>query len=566
MGTAAAQTKAPRLGLVIVAMTIGNAIILVSQTAVPLALPSIMHELGVGSAAVQWVLTASLLPLAGLMVLGGRLGDMFGLRRMFLLGAIVFAAASALAGIAPSFEVLVAARAVQGVGGALLLPTSVAIVSSAASAKDAGRALGTLGGAAAVAGALGPIIGGALTGLVGWRGVMLINLPLAALAIAVTLVVVPRDGRAQRAKVDMVGAVLLCVLLVGVVFGIGQSQTWGWSSPGVWGPLVLGIAAGVVFTVVERRIENPLLDLGLLRRHRNYAGATISQGLGGMIEMGLGIIFPLMLILNLGMDPTLAGLALLPTTLPMVVVAPLVGRWYDRVGGRVPLVVGFAILALSGLSLLLASWTQTFPALIPGLLLYGIGLAIVLTANDPVSLDSVPAPQHGQVSGVSATAEQFGGALGIAVFYLAMHATYIHQLNASIDASSLADLTPAQGKALRDGLEAAEQTGLNPQHFDPAVREYLVYAFDASALGYAVAFGCTALVAILGAIASWILVRKPAVPRVDLSGPGTVFAASAVLGSGTAAAAQRAVVEGTRGTADESGGSEPGTDPPPTAR
>ena len=202
-----AQGNPPKIGLVILAMTIGNAIILISQTAVPLALPSIMQDLRVGSQTVQWVLTASLLPLAGLMVLGGRLGDIFGLRRTFIIGAAVFAGASAAAGLAPTFELLVLCRAIQGVGGALLLPNSVAIVSSASRGQNPGRALGLLGGAAAVAGALGPVLGGALSGTLGWRAVMLINLPLALLSIFVTLAVVPAGrGTTDGKKVDLAGA------------------------------------------------------------------------------------------------------------------------------------------------------------------------------------------------------------------------------------------------------------------------------------------------------------------------------------------------------------------------
>lgn len=513
MGMATSRTARSSLSLVIVAMTIGNAVILISQTAVPLALPSIMSEFGVGSQAVQWALTASLLPLAGLMVLGGRMGDLFGLRRSFLVGSAVFAAASLAAGLAPSFEVLVLARVLQGVGGALLLPNSVAIVSFAASAQSAGRALGALGGAAAVAGAFGPIIGGGLTGVLGWRSVMFINLPLALLSVMVAVRVVPPDpGSGPRPKVDLIGSLLLCLALVGVIFGLTQSQVWGWTSPGVIGPLGLAGAAGAAFVVVERRISHPLLDFRLLARHRNYAGATISQGLGGMVEMGLGVIFPLVLILNLGMEPTLAGLALLPTTLPMVVVAPLAGRWYDRVGGRVPLVVGFALLAGSGVALLAAASDRSLLALIPGLLLYGTGLALVLTVNDPVSLDSVPQNNHGQASGVAATAEQFGGALGIAVLYLLFHAAYVTRLHELVDASPLADLTDPQYAQLRADLLAAENTGLDPSHFDPDLQQYLGITFEASAFGYSAAFIGVIVIGLVGILTSVLLVRK-ATPR-----------------------------------------------------
>jgi EmrB/QacA subfamily drug resistance transporter len=526
--------RATRLPLVIVAMTIGNGIILVSQTAVPLAIPSVMAELDVGSNTAQWVLTASLLPLAGLMVLGGRLGDLFGLRRIFLAGCATFAAASLLAGIAPTFEILVAARAVQGAGGALLLPTSVAIVSSVARRASAGRALGLLGGSAAVAGALGPIIGGSLTGAFGWRGVMLVNLPLAALSVLVTLIVVPRDSPpTSRSRIDFLGALLLCVSLIGIVFGVTQSQTWGWSSPAVFVPLLAAVAAGVLFVVVENRVAVPLLDFRLLAHHRNYAGATISQGLGGMIEMGLGIILPLLLILNLGMNPSLAGLALLPTTLPMVIVAPLAGRWYDKVGGRVPLVAGFGVLGASGVAMMLAAGLGNFPLLIPGLALYGIGLAIVLTVNDPVSLDSVPQRDHGQASGVSATAEQFGGALGIALFFLVFHSFYVQRLHSLIDGSSLPDLTDEQYVRLRDDIQAAEQTGLVPDQFPAEFQSYLPLAFDASALGYTTAFAGVVLIAVLGIAASAFLVRR-ASPDVetDMTSAEKVFAAGAAVGSG----------------------------------
>jgi EmrB/QacA subfamily drug resistance transporter len=503
------NTGTSRLGLVIVAMTIGNAIILVSQTAVPLALPSIMAELGVGSDTAQWVLTASLLPLAGFMVLAGRLADLIGLRRMFVLGSIVFAAASLASGLAPSFELLIAFRVVQGLGGALILPTSVAIVSAAARGSSAGRALGTVGGAAAVAGACGPIIGGVLTSAFGWRAVMLVNIPLAILAVLIALAVVARDAPiTERPRVDLIGAALLCITLVGVVFGVTQSQSWGWASPGVIGPLAAAVIAATAFVIVERRTAHPLVDFALFRKYQNYAGATISQGIGGVVEMGLGILFPLLLILNLGLDPAVAGLALLPTTLPMVLVAPLAGRWYDKVGGRIPLVTGFIILAAAAAALYIGASFVSLPALIPGLLLYGIGLALVLTINDPVSLDQIPKSDQGQASGVSATAEQFGGALGIAGLYAVYHTTYLTQLDRIVAASPLADLTSDQAAELKNGLIAAEQTGLNPGTFPADVQQYLIFALDASTWGFAIAFLVAGVAALAGAGLSWALIRR----------------------------------------------------------
>ena len=193
-----------RMTLVLAAMTAANAMILVDQTAVPLALPDIMKTFGVGSQEVQWVLNGSLLPLAGLLVFGGRLGDLVGRRRVFVAGAVVFVTASAIGGLAPDFYVLLAARVAQGVGGALMLPTTVAIVNSTFPPDARGRALGTMGGAAAVFGALGPTIGGSLTSVFSWRAVLLINVPLALVAVLLALRYVPADEDAaeERERID----------------------------------------------------------------------------------------------------------------------------------------------------------------------------------------------------------------------------------------------------------------------------------------------------------------------------------------------------------------------------
>ena len=172
---------------VLIAMTTANAMILIDQSAVPLALPSIEKQFGVGTQVAQWVLSASLLALSGLLVLGGRLGDLYGRRRIFVIGAVGFIAASTVAGLAPTFSVLLVARVVQGVGGALMLPGTIAIVNDAFPADERGKALGTMGGAAAIAGALGPTIGGALTSALSWRFVFLVNIPLSVICIATTL-------------------------------------------------------------------------------------------------------------------------------------------------------------------------------------------------------------------------------------------------------------------------------------------------------------------------------------------------------------------------------------------
>lgn len=497
--------------LILVAMTLANAMVLIDQTAVPLALPDVAQNLHVSSTLVQWVLNASLLPLAGLTILGGRLGDLLGRRRIFLIGSVLFAGASALGGFAPTFGILLVARILQGAGGALMLPTTVAIVSSAFSRAEAGRALGTMGGIAAVAGALGPTIGGVLTASLTWRAVLLINVPLLVVTLVCTWKAVPADTpRTGRAHIDFSGAAFAGIGLVALVFGLGQTTVWGWGSPAVIASLVLCVVAFALLVLRERRARDPLMDFTLLRRHRNYLGATISQGVAGMAEMGLGLIFPLLLILNLQMDPAVAGLALIPTTLPMVVVAPLVGRWYDRSGGRPPMVVGFGCLAVAGVLLAFGAQMHNYWWVLPGLVVYGVGLAVVLTVNDPVAIDTVPEADDGQASGVSATAEQGGGAIGIALLSSIFHATYLSRLYAEIEAQGLPPLNDQTSVQLRDALTSAEQVGLRIDTFDPRVAEYVYVARSASDFGYSVTFLLTTVLALVGLAASAWLVRKPA--------------------------------------------------------
>lgn len=514
-----------RRTVVLLSMTVANAMVLVDQTAVPLSIANIMGDFGIGSQLAQWVLTASLLPLAGLLVLGGRLGDMLGRRRIFVLGSILFAGASALGGLAPIFPILLACRVAQGVGGALMLPNTVAIVSATFSAGERGRALGTMGGIAAIAGALGPTIGGVLTGAFSWRAVLLVNVPLAVFAVLAARRAVPPDPTTSDAsRIDLTGSALLTIAIVGLVFGLTQSQVWGWTSPAVIVSLVASVAAAGAFIVAERRVPDPLMSFRLLKQHPNYLGATLSQLIAGMGEMGLALLFPLLLILNLKMPPGLAGLALIPTTVPMVLIAPVAGRWYDRAGGRPPLMLGFGLLAISGIVLALGIDHNSYLPILPGLLLYGVALALILTVNDPVSLDTVPPRDQGQASGVSATAEQFGGALGIACLYLAFHASYLHRLVTSISSSALPSLTAGQAAQFKNALFAAEETGLNPKSFDPRLRAYLPLARSASDHGYIVAILVVSILAAIGLLLMAWLVRKPT--RTAESVQGTEMLAS----------------------------------------
>lgn len=503
------------------AMTLANAMILVDQTAVPLALPSVMLDFDVPPFRAQWVLTANVVPLAGFLVLGGRLGDLWGRRRVFAIGTGVFVAASVAAGSAPTseswgFDLLVLARATQGAGAALMLPATIAIVSAVFPRERRGRALGTMGGVAAVFAALGPTIGGGLAQL-DWRLVFFVNVPLALLTLAITVRTVPplrAAGDVDR-RLDWLGAGLLAIALGAFVVALTQAQTWGLLSPDTFAVLGVSVAALGTFVVVERVVPAPLVKWQLFR-HRNYLAANISQVLGGYAELGFGVIFPLLLVLNLRMSPVLAGFALLPATIPMILAAPAGGRWYDRVGGRVPLTTGFLVLAVSGLWLGVVVGFESYWWIVPGLLIQGTGLSLILTVNDPTAIDPVPERDHGQAAGVCDTAEQVGGALGLATLATLYHTSFLSRYQHT---EAFTQATKALREKFYVQIQAAEATGLDVAQFEPAERALVEAAREASLFGYRVSFLAVAVIAGLGALVMWALVRGVGTRAEVIGGP-----------------------------------------------
>lgn len=496
--------------ITLIAMTVSSAMILVDQTSVPLAIPHAMDDLDGNPSVSQWILTANMLPLAALMVLGGRLGDIFGLRRIFLVGAVVFAAASAMAGFAQDVPWMIAARAVQGAGAALMMPTAVAIVSATFPREEKGKALGLLAGFAAFAAALGPVIGGGLASL-DWRLVFLVNTPLAIVTLLLTLSATAplKLNEGGPEKLDLPGVTVFSVGIVGFVYGLSQAAEQGWGDVTVLGPLAIAILAFVAFYFVEMRADSPMIEFRLFR-HLNFLASNISQFLAGMVELGTAYLLPYFLLMMIGLSPIQAGIALIPATVPIMLAGPLAGRMFDRVGGRIPLVAGFLILGASGIAFALAVSEREYVYLLPGLVLQGIGLGMVLTVNDPTGLDSVPAKDQGQAAGVINTSEQLGGAVGIALLSALLVNTSIHRTNESLAEKGIHP-TPEQTSQWQDFILTIEQKGLGHINISDqpfAIKYALTDVLNAHVAGYELVFYTTAAIALLGALTSLFLVRK----------------------------------------------------------
>jgi EmrB/QacA subfamily drug resistance transporter len=492
--------------LTLVAMTLASSMILVDQTAVPLATPDVVEDFSAPLDVAQWLLTANILPLAALMVFGGRLGDLLGLRRVFLAGALIFLCSTALAGAAQDITWMISARATQGIGAALMMPTSMAIVSAVFPAERRGSALGILAGASAFFAALGPVLGGLLTSI-DWRLVFLVNVPLAAAAIGLALrVTPPLAPSGERRRVDYGGAASFGLGIAALVFGLSQGEPQGWGSPATVLPIAIGLAALALFVWIETRVAESLLEFRLFR-HLNFLAANISQVLAGMVELGLGFLLPFYLLLVIGVDPTVAGIALIPGTIPIVLAGPLAGRAFDRFGGRVPLAAGFGVLALSGIALAIGAGDATVGALIPGLVLQGIGLGIVLTVNDPTGLTAVPPEDSGQAAGMINTAEQLGGALGIATLTAVELGYYYNVLH---DKLAVHGITPTRSQVgrVRDFILEAEQRGFSHVPESQLVRAVRADLITGHIDAFQVTFYSTAGIALLGALACFLLVRR----------------------------------------------------------
>jgi EmrB/QacA subfamily drug resistance transporter len=330
---------------VLATMTGSLSMVLIDETVVSVALPTIQRDLDTSQTGLQWVVNAYLLALAAFVAVGGRLAEMFGPGRVFRIGAVVFLAASAACGFAPTEAALIAARAVQGVGAALMIPPSGAIVVNAFGVSERGRAMGIYAGVSMIFLALGPLLGGVLTEGWTWRAVFWINLPVGLAMLALAHVSLPRDER-EDARLDWGGALTLVPALVMTVLALMQAQTWGWESPATLGLLAAGAVLLVAFVLVERRARAPLIALGLFTS-RNFSVDNSVLALVQFALTGLTVFGAIYVQDLLGFGPIAAGLSLLPLTVPLLLLAPRAGRVYDRIGPRLLVGAGAGLLAIS---------------------------------------------------------------------------------------------------------------------------------------------------------------------------------------------------------------------------
>ena len=403
---------------VLAVAVLGEAMVLLEATVVNVALPAIGRDLGAGVAGLQWTLNGYVLTLAALVLPAGALSDLYGRRRVFTLGVGVFVAASALCAAAPTIQLLVAARFVQGAGGALLTPGSLAIIDAVFRPDDRTRAIGAWAGLTAVAAAVGPPVGGYLTGALSWRAVFLINLPLGAFVIVTAVARVPESRDPTRARgLDLRGAALATLAIAGLCFALIQASG-GVTLAVITAAAVSLIAAGA-FAAVERRSGHPMLPLELFRS-RQFASANLLALVAYAALGGVIFLFVAFLQISLGYTALQAGAATLPLTILLLILSGPSGSIAQRIGPRIPLTAG-AVLAGAGLLLVarIRPGDSYLSAVLPSLAVFGAGLATLITPITATVLASVDASHSGIASAVNNALSRLGQMIAVAALPLA---------------------------------------------------------------------------------------------------------------------------------------------------
>lgn len=462
----AEHTPVAKPGLVLALVMVGTFLAPLDGSIVNIALPDIAAEFGAPLTAVAWVASGYLLTNAALVLTMGRLGDIWGLRRVYATGFILFGAGSLACALSPSLTLLIAARVAQAVGASMMFAAGPAIITNTFPPGKRGRALGAIGMAVSAGLMLGPSLGGVLIGAFGWPAIFLVNVPLALLVAAGSLVVLPPDEPEHGATFDIGGAALAAVALLSLMLALSWGRAFGWSSPRVLGLLALSLIAGAAFVALERRLEQPMLDLSLLENWAFSAG-SLAAVLTYASTASLTFLLPFYLLKAHGIAPETAGLLLAVPSAVMAFGAPLAGRLSDSLGSRGIASVGLCVVAAGFLAFSSLDPDSSLWLIVLFSAAMGAGAAMFGAPNTSAVLSETPRSRRGIGSAVIADARNIGMALGIAVA-------------SAIVTSALPDPDILSASGVLGGADS--------QHFMAA---------------FAVALRTAAAIALLGAVVSW---------------------------------------------------------------
>lgn len=506
-GEGGAQASDRRWWVLIGSCT-GLMVLMLDSTIVNLALPELRRSLDASTAEVQWVVNAYLLTIAAMVVTAGRLGDIYGRRRVFLAGMVLFGAGAVIGGAAGSAEVVIAARVVQGLGAAALLPLSLTLVTDAFPSEQRPRAMGIWAAVSSLALALGPIIGGTLAGI-DWRLIFWINLPVAVIGFFLVrwAATETRDETAAP-RVDWPGVALLTVGLTLSVLAVVEAENWGWGSTATIGTLGVGLLSLVAFWFVEHRVPNPTVDFSLFRNGPYFGANAAAFALVGAYWTVM-FFEPQYLQNILDYSPAEAGLLILPITLPMVILSPVIPRGTAALGPRVVMTAGM-VLGLAGLIVMgRIDSDTTYGVLFVGYLLFGIGLSFVYAPMQTAAMEAMPQAKAGIASGVLAMNRILSGAVVLAISGSLFNSLLREEIQSLVEEPPLSERDVGELEGLAVGTESArqklaEQPAASATAISEAVDEAFTFALSNT-------LWVPAGLCAVGAVLCWIFVR-PARP------------------------------------------------------
>ena len=504
--------------LVLVAAILGTTVVTVDSTVVNVALPAIADDLGGGLAGQQWTSNAYLLTLSSLLLVAGSLGDLFGARRVFAIGVAGFGVTSIFCAVAPTVELLIVARALQGVFGALLTPAALAVIVATFPPDERGRAVGAWTAWGGIGTVLGPLIGGQLVDTASWRWIFAINVPIVLITLFLVLRVVPEGrGRAADAKVDVIGATLCALGLAGITYGLIEQPLHGWGDPQVAAPLLVGAAMFAAFVVWEARSPHPMLPLSLFRR-RNFAIGNIETF---SMYAGLGLLF-FFLVLFLqqvaGYSALEAGTTTIPVTLVIFLFSTRFGALADRFGPR--FFMGFGpLIAAAGLAffLRLDADVDYLTELLPGLLIFSVGLAMTVAPLTATVLADADEHNAGIASGVNNAIARVASLIAIAAVGAVVASAFGSALRDELGARArMPEVERAIGEAEKQPLARVVVTDVPP----PVRAEVAAGSQDASVKAFRMAIAIATVLVALGGVLGLVGIVNPR-RRVEAAGcPG----------------------------------------------